>query len=201
MVEYILQILRRVLLDTTRFFEWNWRKTVVSIFYVTFGSIIYLWLYGKEGLLDELPIVISFIVVPIGILVLLLLMHNLIMAPLKVERSKIHSRWEGSRYVPSRLVEKHILIKVSHAEPIICTLPCPPNSLAQIRHEIPHYLGNVFLAIRQVGTSDVPSLSGSGIVEVIVNQDSQVEFIAIPQAGLNTGNVPITIGLLGWTES
>lgn len=190
----LLSWVRQAFTNTLKLFGFNIRTWLVA-------ALLFLFGYFSKVMFSGQPVKMDWGVYLVLIFIGVVFVKNLIMAPLEIERSKIRSGWEGSRYVLSRLVEKHILIKVEQVEPTICTLPCPPSSLAHIKYEFPQHQGNVLLAIRQVGASDVPSLSRPGTAEVVVNQDSQIELLTTPLAGSNTGNVSITFGLLGWTES
>ena len=115
----------------------------------------------------------------------------------------LKGQWVGSRFVLDESLLEVSDSVISHLESEIGTLTCPPNSIAQVEYRLKDDIGQARLAIRRIGSSDEPTLMGSGRTEVLVDENSQFEYVVdtiINRDALDFG-INVTIFLLGWIEN
>lgn len=81
---------KRATKDTLSFFGWNKRTLIVPILLWLLGAIIYYFWQGKQAMLEEITVAVSFALIPIGVFLLGLFLFHLIRAPvyIKWEREK-----------------------------------------------------------------------------------------------------------------
>lgn len=81
---------RRAWKDSSSFFGWNKRTFTVPLFLWLMGAIIFYQWQGKEAVLEEVVVAISFTLIPVGVFLILLYLFHLIRAP-------IYMKWEKEK--------------------------------------------------------------------------------------------------------
>lgn len=92
-LDYWLYVISRIFERAKKFFGWN-PGTILSIFLYGIGTLIYLFLKGREAAMDEFLITAIYALAPAGLILILFVLWNLAAVPALIDfeaREKIDS--------------------------------------------------------------------------------------------------------------